>query len=556
MAWIAAAIAVLLWSIPAAAADGTPAAPAVAAGIRALVEEAPKAIHGQPIAAEDLRRLYAVFSYTPLWHLDAARREGAQVVVDALLAASEHGIDATDLHLDAVRSSPSTPESVAERDLLISDAFLRYARKLRHGSVPASVSDDFREGSPDRFDPVGALIEAVRTGTIAPLTASLPPQDFEYRRMVDALRGYRRLADEGGWPVVPGTTELKLALGDPRLPALRERLRAERDLEGDGGTDTTLTLSAAVRRFQQRHGLEPDGRVGPLTLKELAVTTDQRSRQIAVNLERWRWLPRQRGDTYVIVNVAAATLALSRYGFAGPSRRVIVGDMKHQTPSFASRIVAVTVNPPWNVPATIAAREILPRLKRNPRYLAANDIVILGRPDDPFGLGVDWRSISARGFPFRLQQRPGPRNSLGAVKFEMPNRFDVYLHDTPDKRLFTRPQRTLSHGCIRVERPIELAAALLDDAAWSTEALETAVVQADTRRIEFRRPVPVYLVYFTAFADERGRINFRRDPYDRDARIERALGQESQPGPSKGADGVPGGCPGRTTPGPDAGAQG
>ena len=539
MAWVAAAISVLLWFTPAVVADDMRAVPAVAAEIRTIIEETPGAILGQPVAAHDLRRLYAAFAYTPLWHLDAAREEGAQVVVEALLAAAKHGIDVTDLHLDALQPRPWTPRSVAERDLLASDSFLRYAGKLRRGSK----SDDVREGSADRFDPIDALIDALRAGTIARLVASLPPQDVEYRQMVDAHRRHRLFADEGGWPVVPGTTELKLTPGDPRLPTLRERLRVEGDLEAEESADAATALSVAVRRSQQRHGLEPDGRVGPLTLRELAVTTDQRSRQIAVNLERWRWLPRRRGDTYVTVNVAAAALTLTRDGLAGPSRRVIVGDVRHPTPTFAARIAAVTVNPPWNVPATIATREILPRLKRNPQYLAANDIVILGRPDDPFGLAVDWRGLSARSFSFRLQQRPGHRNALGAIKFEMPNRFDVYLHDTPDKRLFARPQRALSHGCIRVDRPIELAAALLGDAAWSIEALETAVAQAETRRIELLRPVPVYLVYLTAFVDDRGRINFRRDIYDRDAGVERALGLELRPGSRKGADGIPGGCP-------------
>lgn len=539
MAWATVAIAVLLWSLPTAAADDGHAVPAVAAEIRAIVDEAPRTILGQPVVVDDLRRLYGALAYAPLWHLDAAGREGGPIIEEALRTAGEHGFDVTELHLDALRSSPSSPRSVAERDLLISDSFLRYAGKLRRNSV----SGDFWQNSADRFDPIEALVEARRTGTVALLLASLPPQDIEYSQMVDALRRFRSIADGGGWPVVPGTTELKLTLDDPRLPALRERLEAEGDLVAEGGVDTAAALVAAVRRFQRRHGLEPDGRVGSLTLRELAVTADQRSRQIAVNLERWRWLPRRRGDTYVTVNAAAATLALTRNGRASSSRRVIVGDTKHPTPSFAARITAVTLNPPWNVPTTIAAREILPRLKRNPLYLAANDVVILGRPDDPFGLNVDWRRITAQRFPFRLQQRPGHRNALGGIKFEMPNRFDVYLHDTPDKRLFARPQRALSHGCIRVDRPTELAAALLDDAAWSVESLETAIAQADTRRIELPRSVPIYLVYFTAFVDEHGQINFRHDLYGRDTQVERTLGRAPQPGSSKSLGGSPGGCP-------------
>lgn len=555
MAWSAVAVAILLWSVPAAAieVDGDErVAAAVASEIRSILGQTSAVGLDTSVAAEGLRRLYSSFAYAPVWHLDGERRERGRIVEDALRAAEEHGFDTADLHLDALSPSTPTPRSIAERDILLSDVFIRYAVKLRDGSVPAFGANDFREGRGDRFDPADALIHALWTGTIARLLVSLPPPDLEYRQLVDALRRHRRIVGEGGWPVVPGTTELKLGGADPRLPALRGRLLAEGDLDAEGSAESPEALSAAVRRFQLRHGLEPDGRIGQLTLRELAITTDQRSRQIAVNLERWRWLPRQRGDTYITVNVAAATLILTRGGVPGRPKRVIVGDEKHPTPALAARLIAITLNPPWNVPASIATREILPKLKRNPRYLADNDIVILGWPGDPFGFTVDWPTISARNFPFRLQQRPGPKNALGAIKFEIPNRFDVYLHDTPSKRLFARSRRALSHGCVRVERPIDLAAALLDDVAWSAEAFERAVAAGESRRIAIARPVPVYLAYFTAFVDEGGRLNFLHDLYGRDARIERALGRAQRPGSKDNPDGLPGGCPEPTRPGQPA----
>lgn len=300
-------------------------------------------------------------------------------------------------------------------------------------------------------------------------------------------------------------------------------------------------MAEALRRFQQRHGLDADGRIGPRTLAELRVGTERRIAQIEANLERWRWLPHSIGDTHVLVNAAAATLTLVRGTAAIHHGRVIVGDEKHQTPSFATSITGVTANPPWNVPASIATREILPRLRKNAGYLAANDIVIVDRPDDPFGLRIDWQRLGNRSFPFRLQQRSGPNNSLGRLKFEMPNRFDVFLHDTPAKRLFARASRAFSHGCVRVERPVELVAALLGD-GYAPGLVESAIESGDTRFMRLPSRIPVFLVYFTAFVDDAGRMNFRRDLYGRDPPIIRALSARVVAGSSNAARQV--GCPG------------
>lgn len=359
--------------------------------------------------------------------------------------------------------------------------------------------------------------------------------------LLEALENHRRLIAAGGWPVVTGSDEVKLDQADPREAALRDRLRAEGDLDAAPRVETLKSLRAGIRRFQTRHGLDPDGRVGPLTLRELAVTADARLAQIEINLDRWQRLPpRPAGGPHVIVNVAAATLTLHRDGAPPLAFRVIVGDEAHPTPVFAARIAAITLNPPWSIPASIANREILPKARRNPRYFADQDIVILDRPADPFGLTVDWHAIPDRGLPFRLQQRPGPRNALGRVKFEMPNRFDVYLHDTPTKQLFDRSRRALSHGCIRVARPLELAAALLGDGHWTVRSLEDMIMRSETRRISIVPPVPIHLVYLTAFVDAAGRLNFRHDIYGLDAR------REPAPGPARVSRDVhgpaPGGC--------------
>jgi len=524
MILVAAALLLLFVPQPANAIDAVPTEQAVSYAVREAVEVDHASADGMFLAATDLQHLYRAFGYRPLWHLDAGRERRARLIEQAFLEAATHGLPAGDLMIGVAPGGEQTPRAIAQRDILLSATFLRYAIRLRQGGVPPSASTDRWAIPAEPFDAAEDLIRAIRAEELPRFLASLPPSDSAYRLLLDALERHRRLVAAGGWPVVAGPDELELDTADPRLPALRNRLRAEGDLKVGQNVDTAEMLRAAVRRFQARHGLVPDGRVGTLTLRELAVAADRRLAQIEINLERWRWLPHRPGDTYVSVNVPAATLTLVQHGVPGKSLRVIVGDEKHPTPSFAATIAAITINPPWNLPATIAIREILPKLRRNARYLADNEIIILGRAVDPSGLAIDWQGVPIGRFPFLLQQRPGPRNSLGAVKFEMPNRFDVYLHDTPARHLFARDQRALSHGCIRVERPLELAAALLDDGGWTTQTLADAVMRAETRRIPIRRPVPVYLVYFTAFVDADGRLNFRRDIYGHDAGLERALG--------------------------------
>jgi murein L,D-transpeptidase YcbB/YkuD len=251
---------------------------------------------------------------------------------------------------------------------------------------------------------------------------------------------------------------------------------------------------------------------------------DPRARQIAVNLERWRWLPRSLESRHVVVNAADATLVVVEDGAARLASKVVVGDELHPTPVVRSEIGAIVFNPPWTVPTSIVVEEFLPKLRANPRFLLDNDITILDRPQDPYGLAIDWTAVSAQRFPFRLQQRPGGWNPLGRLRFATPNRFDVYLHDTPLPELFLRGDRALSHGCVRVERARELAALVLaGQAAGRSDALDRAMASRATSVVIVSRPLPVYFLYWTAFVDDGGRLQLRDDPYDRDARVAAAL---------------------------------
>lgn len=455
----------------------------------------------------------------PLWYGTAAAEKRRAVMDAALAAAPAHG-------LDFIFPSPSV--SSGDPDAAFNATALRYIAALGGGVVSPSVFGKDWALPPSRIDAASLLAEAIRGDNLPALLESLPPSDPHYRRLMDALARYRAVAQRGGWTAVNASVS-DYAQSPADALVLRARLAAEGYVKGE---DTDL--AQAVRAFQFAHDLEVDGRVGRKTLAELNVPASARVAQIAVNLERWRQLPRRVEARRIVVNVPGARLDVMDGGQDVVQMRVIDGDSKHPTPSFTARITAVTFNPPWNVPVSIARKEILPLLKRNPSYLAAHNIVILDRPDDPFGQTVNWADYRAGHFPFRLRQLPGAKNSLGAVKFEMNDPFDVYLHDTPAKALFARAVRSLSHGCVRVERPEELAALLLEK--QNPDDVTAAIAEGNTQTVTLPRPMPVYIYYLTVTVGEKQDVNFHPDVYSRDAAVAEALGFNGREGEGRKPD--------------------
>jgi murein L,D-transpeptidase YcbB/YkuD len=348
-----------------------------------------------------------------------------------------------------------------------------------------------------------------------PDAAEPTPVQAQIQRLEQAIQLYRSIEQRDGWRPL-GSTSLKFDQTNMQMAdALRERLLLTGDLSALSAGDAQDDLTDAVKRFQRRHGLAVDGRVGPNTLAVLDVPLTTRIAQLELNKRRFEALP-DLGPSYIQVNTAAASLEVIEQSRSVMEMSVIVGDRYHPTPAFHSYVTSVVFHPPWNVPHSISVREILPKLRRDPGYLARQEMVILNRPDDPFGRRVNWATVTAASFPFQLQQRPGPLNALGVLKFNIPNEFDVYLHDTPARTLFGQPKRALSHGCIRVSKPRELAAWLLGPHGWDNADIDAALGSQRTRQVSVERIVPVHVFYFTAFVDAEGQINFREDAYDRD----------------------------------------
>ena len=455
---------------------------------------------GLSLNRDVLTAAYKGRDFEPVW----TAPEMTEAFEAALGNSGREGLDPESFDLSklkaALAGSSLTP---VDRELLLSDRFLAYAQVLAQGVVaPSAIEDDWLLARPG-FDPdavLGALARSRDAG--ATLTALLPTVP-DYDRLRQMLEHYALLAKAGGWQTIVSDQKIEPGAKGDVVKALRARLAVEGDLDPAQARGDTYdpAVVAAMKHFQLRHGLEADGRVGVSTLTTLNVSAADRVEQIKLTLERWREMPRNFPASRVVVNIPSAELTLYRDGETALTSRVVVGDVDHPTPVLSARIISALFNPPWNVPASITKKELVPKIKHDPGYLERNHYVYVGS---------------------RIQQTPGPWNALGGVKFELPNPLDVYLHDTPAKPLFNRPVRAASHGCVRVQQARPLASTLLGD-AWPAEAVDGAIAAGQTKRVYLKVVMPVYLLYLTAFTDEDGTAEFRDDIYGRDHDLADAL---------------------------------
>jgi len=409
--------------------------------------------------------------------------------------------------IDALRANcdPSSGEAIKFADSGLLEAVSEAAEAELAQRVRPSDVDRAWAYDPPRHDIAAELAAAREAGRLGAWLKSLSPSDPRYRALIAARCRYQAMTWSGGWRPLPAGLRVSLGEQRPDVKLLRQRLAAEGYLPRQATASVTFdeSVQRGLRSFQQRHGLAANGLVDGKTLAALNVSAETRLQQIEVNLERWRWLARPLLANRAEVDVAAAQMTLYRDGVPALTMRAIVGDPRHHTPLFtAPRLQAVVFNPPWNVPDSIARAEILPKAAKNPGYLARENMTF-----------VDGR----------LQQRPGPKNALGQLKIDFPSPFGVYLHDTPAKSLFGRAVRALSHGCMRLEKPRELAAALLANQGWTAERIDAAIAQGATQRVELKGAPPLFVIYTTAEADASGAVTFRPDPYGWDDRLRAAL---------------------------------
>jgi murein L,D-transpeptidase YcbB/YkuD len=499
-----------------------------------------KVVGGEPIyAAVLVGGFYRGRNYEPAW-----RKDGRLIQAEALIKAIEDvygdGLTPDYYHLGVMKSlvrevkneSLVDPARLADLDILLTDAFLTLGCHLSGGCVNPATMKTGWFAKRSNVDVSSLLEQAIKKREIREALSSLRPAQASYERLRQALALYReRLSSNGEWPQVSPGPRLEKNSVSGRVVELRKRLVASRDMEADeakGGDLFDAKLQQSVMAFQKRHGLKADGVVGPATLDALNVPLKERVRKIELNMERLRWILGNVEQRSIVVNIANFMLDVVENGKSILSMRVVVGKPYWDTPVFTARMTYLIINPSWNVPESIARREMLKTIKKDPRYLVKQNIKVLRnrgsqeKEVDP--KTVDWAKINTKNLPYRFRQEPGPLNPLGRIKFMFPNKFDVYLHDTPAKRLFSESVRTFSHGCTRIEKPLELAEYVLQDQpGWTREDILAAIEEGTEQKIMIPHPLNVHFLYLTAWVDEAGVLQFRNDIYKRDERLDEAL---------------------------------
>lgn len=502
-------------------------------------------IEGEPLAGRTLLPdLYAGRRFRPVWSGAERRRE----LLALVRASAAEGLDPADYHLAVLEryvddiGAEADPYGRADRDLLMTDALARLAHHLVYGKVEPSRLDPHWNFHPDteEGDPVATLQAALAAESLAgffDLERGAP-----YRQLVAALARYRGIAASGGWQAIPAGQALKPGMRDPRVAAVRSRLAAEFRLPAAPDPwEYDDSVEVAVTAFQRRYGLESDGVVGARTLAAMNVPVAARIDQIRVNLDRARWVLEVPERDYLLVNIAGFRAFLMRGDGIRWETRVVVGQPYRRTPVFRSRIVYLVLNPTWTVPPVVLKNDVIPEAIEDPAAVSRRGLQVIAAdgsviaPED-----VDWARYRSGGLPYQLVQPPGPDNALGRVKFILPNPYNVYLHDTPGRELFRSADRSFSSGCVRVERPLELAALLLDeDPEWGAGAIDATVATGLTRTVFLPSPVPVMILYWTAGMGSEGEFGFYPDVYERDAAVLRALNSDFDmpPGLDPGASG-------------------
>lgn len=485
----------------------------------------------QSIAGRTIRSSSAVEHFYRERDMKAAWTGGTESALQelrmAVRDAETHGLSPDDYHAEALSKAIRDGNDQAV-ELLATDAYLTLGLHLLRGKIdPVSIEPSWTAVRRS-VDLTRHLSEALQGDGVKDSLEALTPNVRSYRILRAALKKYNAAAAAGDWPTVSDGPTLKLGMDGPRVRALRQRLEIEGLLEKASVSQNEIldaTTEAAIAAFQRQAGLDADGKAGPATLRELNRSATDRAAQIRANLERWRWLPLDLGPRHIRVNIAAFQLEAWTDGRMAHRHDVIVGRTYRETPVFASEMSYVVFNPWWEIPQRIARLDKLPAFKSDPASIArlGYDVLDLGgRMLDPST--IDWQLYSARNFPFRLRQRPGPQNALGEVKLIFPNRHDVYLHGTPTRELFDRARRDFSSGCIRVHRVLDFTAwALSQTPGWHRRKIDEIVASGRETRVNLRVKIPVHILYMTAVATPEGSIRFLSDLYDRDARLIAAL---------------------------------
>jgi L,D-transpeptidase YcbB len=493
-----------------------------------------------------LPALYQEQNFKPVWINEHGPIPGTNVMVEAIKRSYKEGMDPENYYLKNIEDTLAriaagsdsdklpNPELLAELDILLSNSFLKYANDLLYGQVsPQQIDLELVFGEkPVNLNAL--LISAVKENNIDEALAGLLPKYPVYGRLKAALEQYRRYEAEGGWKPIPEGPKFGKGTRGERVTLLKERLVVTGDLDNSDLRNNVFdgALEQALRKYQDMNGLYVDGVAGDSTIESLNVSAGDHVKQIVLSMERWRMLPQDMGNKFVLVNIANYHLYAVENNRDAIDMRIVVGKPNWNTPIFSEEMTHIVINPYWNIPPSIFKDDIAPMIKSNPDYMSDRNIEAVGLNMEQPETTNEAEVASAKeeylnkvlSGNYRLRQNPGPSNPLGRIKFLFPNKYSVYLHDTPNRGYFQRSQRNFSHGCIRVEKPVELAEFVLSpDPRWTGEKIQSVISTGKTQTVELPVQIPVYILYFTAWANRDGSVSFYKDVYGLDQVLQNAL---------------------------------
>lgn len=495
--------------------------------------EVPKFVLNDPDSRklwDSTKQVYTLRQFQPAFVTDTTTQSDVDVVLRTLSNAASEGLNPEDYALSQLRSrraSLETANSTARNDfeLQMTYALTRYVSQLCFGRIdPKKIKSEWPEAQ-NECDVPHLVNEALDQNSVETLAERLAPPVPEYQALKAGLQKYRDIAASGGWHSLPlpikKTGKKPGNRVEPAGPAvLAQNLSLMGDLESPIGDQPVSkeSLKEALSRFQSRHGLNPNGVLDKETIKAMNVPVEERIAQMETNLDRMRWIGHRLEDEHIRVNIPGFHLAVHEGDQVPLEMRVIVGTKDNRTPLLDSTIVNVVFSPYWNIPLSIATKEMLPQIRKDPSFLRNQEMEVVrisgGKVQTVDPDSIDWNSS---GGGYQLRQRPGASNALGLVKFLFPNPYNVYLHDTPSDNLFDRLTRTLSHGCVRIEKPTMLASYLLrGQPEWTDAKIDEAMHASKERYVALKTKVPIHLIYWTAWGDSDGKVQFRDDVYGYD----------------------------------------
>lgn len=481
----------------------------------------------------ELPKFYTNRNYELAW-TDKKNRDDLFVSIESSFF---EGLTPEDYHLNGIKEllneskyNKLNDTDLVDLDLLMTDALILYASHLISGKVEQSK---LRSKWDIELNPRPKNIDSLLTVTlhnkkVKDALDHVKPQHYLYKLLKFHLNEYRELAKKGGWPKVSEGESLKKDMVDARILEIRAYLLVTKGLkeykiENDSLFDEEL--ETAVKKFQTLHNLTNDGVIGKRTIEQMNVSVEDRIGMIRLNLERMRWVFHNPDDDFLLVNIAGFYVKRFKNKVETFNSRVIVGKYNKESPIFKGLMTYIVLNPTWTLPYSISTHETLPKLKKDPGYLAAKHMEIMDRngtvlnPDN-----IDFKQYSSGNFPFIVRQKAGPWNALGQVKFMFPNKYAVYLHDTPSRGLFNQQDRAFSHGCIRTERKWELLMSLMDDeSVWNMDKINAILKSGKTTTIKLPKPVNIYIMYWTSSVDQENNLYFMKDVYKRDPAVLKAL---------------------------------